>query len=290
MKSMTGFGRATLSNDLLDASIDVSSVNRKGLEISCALPRDWLAAERNVAQRVKEFYTRGKVSVAIRVNFKSLKGGAFSNSEQIRMALESLKNSCEEMSIDFKPSISDLIAIAKSIEGAEALPDFEELWEDFDKNLQKALLDADKMRLSEGANLKRDFEKRLQTLANFVTTIEEESKGTVADYKEQLLNRLKALDIDLDLDDERVLKEVSIFADKADICEEITRLKSHIGQFESCINSTENCGRKLDFICQEMGREINTIGSKANKLAISKLVIDFKNELERVREQVQNVE
>lgn len=290
MKSMTGFGRATLSNDLLDASIDVSSVNRKGLEISCALPRDWLAAERNVAKRVKEFYTRGKVSVAIRVNFKSIKGGVFSNSEQMRAALESLKDRCEEMSVDFKPSISDLISIAKAIEGAEVLPDFEELWEDFDKNLQKALLDADKMRQSEGANLKRDFEKRLQTLANFVACIEQESKGTVAEYKEQLLNRLKALNLELNLDDERVLKEVSIFADKADICEEITRLKSHIDQFKNCINSAENCGRKLDFICQEMGREINTIGSKANKLAISKLVIDFKNELERVREQVQNVE
>ena len=290
MKSMTGFGRATFSNESLDASIDVSSVNRKGLEISCSLPRDWLAAERLVAQRVREFYTRGKVSVAIKVNFKGMGSGAFGNSEKMREALDNLKNTCDNLKVEFKPTLSDLIALSEALEDGELLPDFESLWGEFDKNLELALRGADEMRICEGLNLKADFERRLKLLRGLVESVESESKNTVSDYKQALLSRLKSMNLDLDLDDERVLKEVAIFADKADICEEITRLKSHISQFEACINSTENCGRKLDFICQEMGREINTIGSKANKLELSKIVIDFKNELERVREQVQNVE
>ena len=290
MKSMTGFGRAKLSSELLDASIDVSSVNKKGLEVSCSLPRDWLAAERLVAQKVREFYTRGKVNVAIKVNFKAAAGDAFGSSEKMREAFDNLKKSCESLQVEFKPTLSDLIALGEALKDGELLPDFEALWGEFDKNLELALRDADKMRACEGLNLKADFERRLKLLRGFVEAVENESKNTVADYKQALLNRLKSMDLDLDLNDERVLKEVAIFADKADICEEITRLKSHIGQFESCLNSAENCGRKLDFICQEMGREINTIGSKANKLEISKIVIDFKNELERVREQVQNVE
>ena len=290
MKSMTGFGRATFSNESLDASIDVSSVNRKGLEISCSLPREWVAAERLAAQRVREFYTRGKVNVAIKVNFKGIGGGAFGGSEKMREAFENLKKTCESLKVEFKPTLSDLIALSEALKDEELLPDFETLWEDFDKNLEIALREADKMRACEGLNLKEDFDSRLKILRGFVEAIENESKNTVSDYKQALLSRLKSMNLDLDLNDERVLKEVAIFADKADICEEITRLKSHISQFEACINSAENCGRKLDFICQEMGREINTIGSKANKLELSKIVIDFKNELERVREQVQNVE
>lgn len=287
---MTGFGRATFSTDLLDASIDISSVNRKGLEIGCNFPREWANVEQNAVARVKEFYTRGKVSVAIKANFKNGKASAFGNSEALKEALANLKSFCDTQNLPFAPNLSDIISVAKNLELSQQLPDFELIKTAFDNAFLSALRDADNMRKIEGQNLKTDFLSRLETLKTFLSTIENESKKTVVNFRDILLARLKNLDLAIDLNDERVLKEISIFADKCDICEEITRLKSHLGQFLNCLNSDENCGRKLDFICQEIGREINTIGSKSNSLNITKVVIDFKNELERIREQVQNVE
>ncbi len=290
MKSMTGFGRAVASADGWDASVDVSSVNRKGLEITCSLPRDWQGAERAAAQKVREFYSRGKVSVAVKFSRNGASAAFSVNEEALAASLAKLKSACFSVGADFSPDLGAVMALASRLEEAGGGAGWEEFWPVVEPALAEALRGADAMRSSEGAALAADFSSRLDALSAMVGRIREASAGTVSAYRDALLARLKNLGLELDLSDERVLKELSIFADKCDICEEITRLESHIGQFRSCLSSPENSGRKMDFICQEIGREINTVGSKANNLELTKIVIDFKNELERVREQAQNVE
>jgi uncharacterized protein (TIGR00255 family) len=169
-------------------------------------------------------------------------------------------------------------------------PNWDEYWKDIEAPFENALASIDEMRKTEGASLKEDFLRRLDLLEKYIIEIKLLSKDTPVNYQDQLMQRLRGMKLELNHDDERVLKEVALFCDKIDISEESTRLDSHIGQFRDTVNSSENNGRKMDFMCQELGREINTIGSKANNFEISKLVIDFKNELERIREQVQNVE
>lgn len=294
MKSMTGFGRAVLALNSADITIDISSVNRKGLEVGCSLPREWAGAERLFAGKVREFFTRGKVSVSVRTGANN-KSTAFCFDESAAAgALQKMRGACEAAAVAFEPNFDSVLKICLELSknsAASAAADFEGgLWPKIEPALMLALKNIDEMRKAEGAALARDFSARLKTLQSFVDSIKEASKTTVSEYKNALLARLKSLNLELDLDDERVLKELSIFADKCDISEEITRLESHISQFLSCVNSGEILGRKMDFICQEMGREINTIGSKANNLRLTKIVIDFKNELERVREQTQNVE
>lgn len=290
MKSMTGFGRATVCADDWDASIDISSVNRKGLEVSCALPRDWQGAELRVSRLVKDFFTRGKVHVGIKFNIKKTSQNVICDAEILNPALQKIKSGCEALGVDFKPTIETLLEISRELQNEAAPSDWKEYWDKIEPSLIEALKQMNAMRETEGKSLKADFEKRLGLLKDFVSQIRESSKNTVSLYRDALFARLKTLGLELDLSDERVLKELSIFADKCDICEEITRLESHISQFLACLSSPENNGRKMDFICQEMGREINTIASKANNLALSKIAIDFKNELERIREQVQNIE
>lgn len=290
MKSMTGFGRATVSATDWDATIDISSVNRKGLEITCALPRDWQGAELQISRLVKEFFTRGKVYVGIKFNQRKSAKNLICDVEALNVALQKLKSDCTSLGVEFNPNIETVLEISRDLQSEASNADWNEFWDDVKPALIDALKQINSMRETEGDALKADFSKRLDTLKNFVSQIKEASKNTVLNYREALFARLKNLDLELDLNDERVLKELSIFADKCDICEEITRLESHISQFFDCLASSENNGRKMDFICQEIGREINTIASKANNLELSKIAINFKNELERIREQTQNIE
>ena len=289
MKSMTGFGRATAGSADWDAAIDISSVNRKGLEISCSLPRQWQGAELQISQKVKEFFTRGKVCVGIKFNFKKTPKNILPGADFFRDALRKLKDDCAVLGVQYSPTVETLIELSRDLE-ADTFPDFSQYQAKIEPALMAALSQINSMRETEGEALKADFERRLGVLQGLVSKIKDASKNTVSNYRDSLLARLKNLGLELDISDERVLKELAIFADRCDICEEITRLESHISQFFACLNSSENCGRKMDFICQELGREINTIASKANNLALSKLAIDFKNELERIREQAQNVE
>lgn len=291
MKSMTGFGRAVVNADTFDASIDVSSVNRKGLEVSVNLPREWQAMERPISAKVKEHFSRGKVQISVKVNFKTCSGVFSINEQQLSEAVSIFKRACEKLGVEYIANSETILHVNSLLprENPEQ-PDWDEYWKSLEPAIEDAMRAIDKMRETEGGNLAADFKNRLATLAEYLDEIKASSRDTPANYKDQLLLRLKTLGLDLDPNDERILKEIAVFCDKVDISEETTRLESHIGQFLNTIDSTENNGRKMDFMCQEIGREINTIGSKANNFNVSTLVINFKNELERIREQVQNVE
>lgn len=290
MKSMTGFGRAVAECGDFRVCVDVSSVNKKGLELSVSLPRQWQPLERLVAAKVREFYSRGKVNVAFKVDFKNRAADIFADTQALKSAFGALKKACEEVGAEFAPTSDTLMKLAETFGESEGNSDWESAWQVLEPALVDALKKSDQMREREGENLKSDLLSRLNLILELTLSAERESKGTAKKYRDKLLERLSELGLELRLDDERLLKELCIFADKCDTAEETTRLKSHIAQFAAAAEEREPSGRKMDFICQEMGREINTTASKANNLELTKIAISLKNELERVREQIQNIE
>lgn len=291
MKSMTGFGRAVADCESFSVTVDVSSVNKKGLETGIGLPRDWQPLERLVASKVRDYYTRGKVNVSCKVDFKSGRSMLSGNKAALTAAAEDLKAVCDSLGAKYELTPEILLKLNEQVGSTSAgNSDWEEAWKVLEPALDEAFKKSEQMRVLEGAALKSDLHTRLNLILEMALAVEKESKNTVGKYRDTLLERLKELGLELRLDDERLLKELCLFADKCDITEEITRLKSHIAQFIGTMAETDAVGRKMDFICQEMGREINTTASKANNVELTKLSISLKNELERIREQIQNIE
>lgn len=288
---MTGFGRAKKQCARFDITIDITSVNKKGFELGVSLPREWSPMERLVSQTLKKSIARGKLSVSVKVEKKSESCGLSVDADAVAKAFGTLKNVCEKLGAKNPEASPDLVLkIAEQLSANASAEDWEESWTEIEPAVEEACARLDEMRKAEGDALKSDLKMRLQAIFDMVAEVEKLSATTAQKYKEQLLQRLANSGLELDPDDERVLKEICLFADKCDICEEITRLKSHVSQFLSTMEENDAVGRKMDFICQEMGREINTIASKANSLELTKIAIDLKNELERIREQTQNVE
>jgi uncharacterized protein (TIGR00255 family) len=192
--------------------------------------------------------------------------------------------------VDFKPTPELLLTLLNSQRKGSSLPDVDVAEPIVADTLAKALKEFSSMRAKEGASLLADFTKRLDILSGHIGTVATRAPQVPAAYRDSLHKRLREAGLELDLADERVLKEIALFADRCDITEELTRLRSHLDQFTTLLKSNGEIGRKSEFILQEIGREVHTIGSKANDLEISKNVIELKNELERIREQIANVE
>lgn len=297
VKSMTGYGREIFSVGNADFSVEITSVNQRGLALSVFAPTEWApAAERLLAPLVRAAAARGKISVFVRCgNGKnSAAADVFSWDENALAAtLNALRDSAKRLAgTDFAPDAETLLRLAelhRSRAGTLPSLDDESIAAALCEATTRALKNFVEMREREGANLEADLRERLARLRTWAEKIREVSAGTVAHFRDALHARLAALELEIDLDDPRFLKEIAIFADRCDISEELTRLASHFSQFENCLDEPES-GRKLDFICQEILREFNTIGSKANDVAITRCVVEAKNEQERLREQVQNIE
>ncbi|MBK1880009.1 YicC/YloC family endoribonuclease [Pelagicoccus mobilis] len=290
MKSMTGFGRCELAEDGVVVSLRVSSVNRKNLEVMCSLPKELQQLERGVQERVRKVAARGRFQFSLEVRQDGAVGGGLPSDEQIDAAIDRLKAVAERHGAPFSVDADLLVQISRLLEGEEAgLPEktAEAL---LLKAVDTALEELVAMREKEGAALKADLESRREKLETLVSQVKEHAPGMVEKYRENLLARLEQGGLELDVNDERVLREIALFADRCDISEEITRLDSHLEQFSQLIEKGEPVGRPLEFLLQEVGREINTTGSKASSIEVSRLVLEMKNELERVREQVANVE
>jgi uncharacterized protein (TIGR00255 family) len=289
MNSMTGYGRATANLGNLTLTVQVNSVNRRGLDLSLKLPDEWQGFESAIGEAVRKVAGRGKVHVEVEVAGKS---AASTDWDQAAVAatLEQLAQLAQARGIRFEPTGELLWQIASAQRTGTKLPADEATGAILLKTLAEALRGFAAMRAKEGAALLTDFLGRLEKLDAAVAVIAQRAPQVTGTYKEQLLQRLRQSGLELDVSDERVLKEVALFADRCDVTEEITRLRSHFGQLQDLFKAQGEIGRKAEFILQEIGREIHTIGSKANDLAISQQVIEFKNELERVREQIANVE
>ena len=286
---MTGYGRATASLGKLTLTVQINSVNRRGLDLSLKLPDEWQNFESSVGEAVRKVALRGKVHVEVEVTGKSTVTADWDQAA-VATTLEQLALLAQARGIKFSPTSELLWQIANAQRTSAKLPADEATAKLLEETLGEALRGFAAMRAREGEALLVDFMGRFEKLQSAVATIAQRAPLVPVAYRDLLLQRLRQLELTLDITDERVLKEVALFADRCDVTEEITRLRSHFTQFIELLRAAGEVGRKAEFILQEIGREIHTIGSKANDLAVSRQVIEFKNELERVREQMANVE
>lgn len=293
MKSMTGYGRGECAQDGFKVTVELSSVNRKQAEISISLPRELELLEAQIRDAIHQRVARGRVMCRVALHAADGNGGArvrVNQSLATAYAAE-LRQLARRLKIPDNLSLDLLVRAPGVLEAESAVEDAESFWPAVQKALEQALATLVKMRTREGTALRKDLCERIATLRQAAQRVTKQAPAVQTRYREQLLSRLKAAGLaELQLDEERVLKEVVIFADRSDISEELTRLQSHFRQFDDCLKSAEPVGRTLDFLAQEMNREINTIGSKANDAVISREVVVLKTELEKFREQAQNVE
>ena len=293
MLSMTGFGRscAEAAKAGVRIQVEIHSVNRKTLDIQISAPREWSGYEAICSEWINAAFQRGRVNVQIKVESAKDSGDSLAmNTEAMAESLNNLKAFARAQGFDFTPDSSLILDLARSVKDSSKLPDWKELKDALQEAFKLALADINAMRLQEGAVLAKDLKERITELETFGKQIEKNAAGSTHRYRDALLERLKQLELELDVSDERVLKEIAIYADRSDISEETTRLSSHFEQFLGFLNADEATGRKMDFLCQEIHREFNTTGSKSNDIEITRLVIEGKNTLERIREQVQNIE
>jgi len=290
MKSMTGYGRATSAIEAFSLTVQVSSVNRKTLDLTIGLPEEWESMEPAIGELVRKFATRGKVHVDIEVTGDKSALESTWDEAAAAAALERLRNFAAAQGVDFIPTPELLWQVANSQRRASSFPSAEIAQAEVLETVTTALRSFSAMRASEGESLLVDFIKRCTILHRQVEAVVTRAPQVPMNYRELLMKRLRDAGLDLDLNDERVLREIALFADRCDISEEITRLRSHFEQFSALLKFEGEIGRKAEFLLQEIGREVNTIGSKANDVTIARAVIELKNELERVREQMANVE
>ena len=287
---MTGYGRATGEIGGYTLTAQVSSVNRKTLDLAIRLPQEWESLETLVGELVRKAASRGRVSVLIELTGARRPGEIVWNEPEVNAAIDRLSALATARGIAFHPTPELLWSIANSQRLAAELPPVETASPVVADVVAEALRSFVAMRAQEGEALLIDFINRLAILKTQVDAIAMRAPLVAPTYRDLLMQRLRQAGLELDVNDERVLREIALFADRSDVTEELIRLRSHFDQFSLLLKSEAEIGRKSEFILQEVGREVNTIGSKANDLTISKAVIEMKNELERVREQIANVE
>jgi uncharacterized protein (TIGR00255 family) len=293
MKSMTGYGRGDCSQDGFKITVEVSSVNRKQSEISVNLPRQMEMLEAQIRDLINQYVSRGRLTVRV-----GLHAGASKLSARMHLNVPLAKAYARELnrlSRQMKlpgPVTLDHLARAPGVfQTDEQIVEEEDFWPAVEKALRNALIALVKMREREGAHLAEDLAGRIAAMRRAVGQIQKHAPTVAERYRRQLIDRIKSSGLEAPgADDDRLLKEIVYFADRSDISEELTRLQSHFRQFEDGRRSREPVGRMLDFLAQEMNREVNTIGSKANDSLISRAVVTLKTELEKFREQAQNVE
>ncbi len=290
MKSMTGYGRATAALGAFSLTVQVNSVNRKSLDLTMKIPDEWESLEPLVGELVRKFASRGKVHVEIEVTGDKSATQATWDEAAAAEALDRVAAFAAKKNVPFVPTAELLWQVANSQKRESEMPAADVAQAVVTETLTTALKAFAAMRAKEGEALLADFTKRTAILHQQVAIVVARAPEVPKNYREQLMKRLREAGLELDLNDERVLREIALFVDRCDVTEEITRLGSHFDQFGVLLKSDGEIGRKAEFLLQEIGREVNTIGSKANDLTIARAVIELKNELERVREQIANVE
>jgi len=286
--SMTGFGRGEAAAGKVSAVVEAASVNRRQLDVQFSLPRSLAVLEPRLLEMVRRHCTRGRVNVVGRVEWKRGAQAVAFNEPAAAEWVHALRAAARRLKLedDLRASVLLQMPPDRSGEGPAA----EEAEPVLMRALEKALRRMVALRRREGRALAADFRKQLQPLKAITGAIRAAAPQAVQRYRAALLGRLQESGLELALDDPRLLKELALFADRADISEELTRLESHFDQFRMLMEGDEPAGRALDFLAQELFREINTIASKANALEITRGTVAFKTELERLREQIQNVE
>lgn len=290
MKSMTGFGRASLESNGKNYIIEIKTVNNKYSDITVKSPKRLSFMEDKIRKQIANRITRGKVEVSVSFfDFSNKSKNVVLNKEIAKEYIKQLREIADENNLSENISVVEIAKLPDILNSIDSDND-EEIASEALQCLNMALDSLIEMRKAEGENIKQDLLERIERVQNLVDKIAENSKGIVEEYVSKLEKRVKEILKTEVVDENRIAQEAVIYADKTSIEEELTRLNSHIVQFKELVNSDGPVGKKLDFMIQEMNRETNTIGSKAGSGEITKAVIDLKVELEDIREQIQNIE
>ena len=291
MQSMTGYGRSEVRDAQLALTVEARSVNHRYLDIALRYPRLYAPLEARMKQRVSAHFTRGRIDITLAPQESPESRRALSLdyilAQQYYDALRHLQESLRLPGVIDVSLIASLRDVFKVEEPSE---DIESAWDIIALGLDAALQALKSMRQQEGEALCRDFHLRLQAMAQQIQVIRQRVPQVVVEYQQRLEQRVKELFDQFEIDPSRLAQEAILFAERADITEELTRLEAHMQALTRLLSSSEAVGRKIEFLVQEMHREVNTIGSKSNDTAIAHSVVELKSELERIREQIQNIE
>ena len=288
---MTGYGRAVETINGREFTVELRSVNNRYLDCTVKLPRSLSFAEEAVKQAVKQAVSRGKVDVFITVKSENTDDTKISlNAAVVEGYLSAMRQLVTEYGVKDDISVSVLSRMNDVFTVEKPEVDEEQLKADLMSVLEKALAGYNAMRSTEGAALDQDLRSRGETILELVSQVEAGNGQTVIDYRTRLYNKLKEVLANTNIDESRILTEAAIFADKVAVDEETVRLRSHLQQMKTMLSGGGAVGRKLDFLLQEMNREANTIGSKCTDVNLARIVVDIKAELEKIREQTQNIE
>lgn len=291
VRSMTGYGRETAESESWKVTVEIKSVNNRFLDVSVKMPKQYNPLEELIKKEISAVLSRGHVDAYITV--EEIGEAKQSIAVDKDLALDycrAMRELSDITGIPYQMTLKDVASYYGVLTAQKEESDLDELWNTMSDAIKGALKQLFEMRVIEGEKLAADILARIDILAMIREKILVRSPLVLNDYREKLTRRIEEVLGEIEIDHDKILNEVAFFADKADIAEELTRLLSHFDQFKSNLAKDEPVGRKLDFILQEMNREVNTIGSKANDTEISHLVIEAKGELEKIREQVQNFE
>lgn len=291
IKSMTGFGRGHEILNGRDITVEIRAVNHRYYEFSCRIPRSMGFIEEKLKSLLNGKISRGKVEVSVLVSNTDAPDEKVSiNREVVRDYITALRSVQEELSLNDDLSLSHIMRIPDAFTVVKEEADEEQLWGDIKTVAEQALGKFIAMREAEGERMKADLLARLDTIEGWVGVVEERSPIIVEEYRKKLFDRMTEVLNGANVDESRILLEAGIFSEKTAVDEETVRLRSHIAQFRTMLCGEEPVGRKLDFLVQEMNRETNTIGSKVQDIEVTRLVVDQKSEIEKIREQIQNIE
>lgn len=290
VKSMTGFGRSQVQENGYNINCELKTVNHRYFDLHTRIPRRYLFLEEKIKEELKKNLQRGRIEISINIE----KTGDTERNIRVDKGLaiayyDSLKDLAEHLDITSEFRVIDIFRLPDVFSLADEQEDPESIWAGLKRALEEALLSLVEMRGKEGANLARDIAARNAYVFDAVERLEQRAPQVAREYQERLQKRIAEMTNNIP-DEGRIIQEAALFADKASITEEIVRLKSHICHLDDLLGSRQSVGRKLDFLVQEMFREINTVASKANDIEMSQIVVDVKAELEKIREQVQNIE
>lgn len=292
INSMTGYGKGQCESELYRIKVELKSVNHRYLDVNIKLPRYLIYLEESIKKTIKEYLNRGKVDVFINFEFINVSSVDVKIdlplARSFKAALEELK---EELQLEDTIRLNNLLSVSDILKTEKRDLDDDLVWDTLNDALKDALAQMSEMRSFEGDKLKEDMISKLDSIEGIIAYVEERSPLVVDEYRVKLNDRINSLMEDKTLiDPDRLAMEVAIYADKSSIDEEITRLRSHISQFKEILSQDGGVGRKLDFLIQEFNREANTIGSKSSDSKLVSYVVELKSEIEKIREQVQNIE
>lgn len=291
IKSMTGFGREQDIVDGYEIQVEIRSVNHRYFEFSSRLPRSFSYLDEKLKSFVSERVSRGKVEVSVTISKTEGVEAEIEVDQEIAAGyVNALRNANIKLGLNDDLSLSDITRFPDVFKIQKVQDDEEVVWNAVKQVCFEALNKFIDMRVTEGKKMYEDISSRLDFIEGKTNEIEKISPLIGESYKNRLYSKIKETLEDRDIDEQRVLTEVAIFSDKIAVDEETVRLHSHVSQFRGLINSSEPVGRKLDFLVQELNREVNTIGSKAQDLSVTKTVVELKSEIEKIREQIQNIE